>query len=178
MRAVTEVLPAVLSAASVVLLALRWGAWRWLAVAAAVPTLVVGLGEPGIAFPASLLVSSFGLLLGAWRWPADRALLGSAGLFVVLGGGLVTVWGPDDHQAVHDAWQWAALGPCLALVLAAAAGAGRARRAPQRWVGAVIAVVALTILAVTGTTDLLAAWLPAAAALAVTALLRGGRGRA
>src|SRR6478735_5610798 len=116
------VLPlAVVAAASVVTTALRWGAWRWLGLAAALPGAVVVLSTPP-AEGVAVVALGLGLLCCCWRWPAgtSRTVLGALAILAAVG--ITWAVGPAAPSGTLSTTAWLALLFCLALGLAGAAG--------------------------------------------------------
>jgi hypothetical protein len=196
---------ALLSAALLYLLMLRWGVWRWLAALVTLPALL----DPRLVMlehlaPAPIwlaLLATAALLAACWRVRAPLAAqllaglcLAAALLLLVFGAGSSPA--PDTVQAIrqplvgalHD-YSRIVRTPGTLLVVAfllclmAVLGLGRARGSGLRVVCALagllpFAVVVATVAGVSaGGTDALAAlvWCPPAGALGLTALLRGRR---
>ncbi|MBV9832494.1 MAG: glycosyltransferase family 2 protein [Marmoricola sp.] len=165
------------SAVALVLL-LRWGVWPWLGVVAAVPAGIVQTEVPTAAGVSGLLLG-VALVTWCWRRPvgptrATVGLLAAAGSVVVALRSDTSSWSVGSLPTAV----WACLAVCVALAAAAAVGLGRSRCVPLRW-ACLLAVVAPAVLAVVTVKAMaLAQWLPVAAALGVTGLLRGARGRA
>lgn len=179
------------------LLLVRWGVWRWLAALAVAPALVgpqfrvaEALARPSVLV-AALLVAAL-LAMGWTSRPPLPALIASAAL--VVAALLVDATAHAGDRSDQAAWLvgrvgsgWlTAFGGCLALAVAAAAGLGRARGSGLGPVTALAALASAALPAaavadggVTGRSLVPALVLaPAAAALGLTALARGRRGRA
>ena len=184
--------------------AVRWGVWRWLAAAAAAPALLDGrvlAGEQvvGTAPLVGLLVSAT-LVALCWRARPAPVHLVVAGLCAIGAGVLLAFADPLGRLpspaarvdalagTVRDLLVLTVPGLLLVAGAALAVGAGlglaRARASRMRVVSALVVglplLVALGLLARIPATwaDALAVicWWPLAAALGLTALLRGRRG--
>jgi hypothetical protein len=170
---------ALASAAVAATLALRWGAWRWLAVVAAVPALLVGVNA-SLAEAAAMLGLGAALLLTLWRWPLRQGRVAVALAVLVGSMAALVLSGPGRSElslrSVGSATA-VALSAALVVALAGGAGLGRSRLAPLRWACVLTSAAPLVPLALTGSVSQPAAWWPVAAALGVTGLLRGARGR-
>ena len=166
---------AVVAAASVVTTALRWGAWRWLGLAAALPGAVVVLSTPP-AEGVAIVALGLGLLCCCWHWPAgtSRTVLGALAILAAVG--ITWAVGPAAPSGTLSTTAWLALLFCLALGLAGAAGLARSHLLPLR-IACLLTVAAPTVLLVSSNGAAGAvAWWPASAALGLTGLLRGARG--
>ncbi len=165
-------------------LLLRWGVWRWLAAAASLPVLLgATTGAPGLAGPPLTAAVAAALLALGWRARQRRALLltllGAAALAAACLVAGAAAWRPAAGEPAGPGLALAAAVPALL----ALAGAGRARRS-----GLLVACLLLTappVAALVGAATAgaavgrdqvpLAALLPVAGALGLTALLRGRR---
>ena len=154
----------------------RWAVWRWLVVLAIVPVVVVGLvGTPTTGSAATLVVTSAGLALLAWRGapPPLWLLLG----VVTLAAAVVVLRVVDDPVWTIGPVTVGFLLVGVVLAALAALGLGRAPGSATALVLAIL-VVGPGLVAVLTHRDALAlvAWWPAAGALGLSALLRGRRG--
>jgi hypothetical protein len=162
------------------LVADRWGCWRWLTALATVPMLL----GPAMALELrtlgglSLMVATVAVMVAAWRaaprpraWVVGGVLLVSAGLLAHQAGppGLTLLSGHPLRLG--------GLTACALIVTAAVAGLGRSRARSLRLVCALLLLAPAFLLAAPGYAVLLAltTW-PIGAAIACSALLRGGRG--
>jgi Glycosyl transferase family 2 len=170
----SEVLSGLAAAVWVVPTLLRCGVWRWLGVVAGLAGawLVAMLDVPaGSVLPAALVGLS--LLLVCFELPASRPAVAAA---VAVGAAGLAAWLlVDSHPVAVGSGRWV----LLALALPAIVGAAGLGGAPWglRLACALPILASAVAIAVTGgdwTTAL--AWTPAAAALGLTALLRGRRG--
>ena len=170
------VLPlAVVAAASVVTMALRWGTWRWLGLAAAVPGAVVVLSTPpaeGIA----VVALGLGLLCCCWRWPAGSWRTTVGGFAILAAVGITRAVGPAVSPGTLSTTAWLGLLFCLALGLAGAAGLARSHLLPLRIACLLTAAAPAVLLGSSNGAAGAVAWWPASAALGLTGLLRGARG--
>lgn len=156
----------------------RWAVWRWLAVLAALPLVLVGwLGDVAAGSVVSLVLAGLGLAVFAWRGPPPLRAAAAAAVLVALA--VAAFWLLDDDPWRLGAGPWSALLPGVALALAAAAGLGRAGGSPVRLPCLVWLLVPAALLVVCDRDGLTAlAWWPPAGALGLTGLLRGRRGAA
>jgi len=166
------------AALTTVLALVRWAVWRWLAVLATLPLVVVGwLGDVAAGSMVSLVLAGLGLAVFAWRGPPPLRAAAAAAVLVALA--VAAFWLLDDDPWRLGAGPWSALLPGVALALAAAAGLGRAGGSPVRWPCLVWLVVPAALLVGCDRDGLTAlAWWPPAAALGLAGLLRGRRGAA
>jgi hypothetical protein len=168
--------------------ALRWGVWRWLALAAAVPVvagarLLWDADERGVRGALLVGAALVGITWRAWPRPATWVVsLGAlaAGVLLVsgadpLGGGLTVVGVPLLGRGLSTVLVLSA-----ACAVAAAAGLGRAaQNAPMRLVALLVLCAPLPLSLTEGYAVLVAlVWWPVAGAIGSTALLRGRRGHA
>jgi hypothetical protein len=163
-------LVAVLTTVSAYVVCVRWGCWRWLAVAAGLPVLVqirvLSEQPPRAVF--ALLMLALGLVTVSWRARTGPVGLAASGVVLTLGGALLAIGAPV-HAGLH-------IGRSALLVMAvvgvaAALGLGRSAALDLRLVCGATAVAGAT-----GGVGWLLAW-PVSGALGLTALLRGARGR-
>lgn len=153
----------------------RWGCWRWLAVAAALPAalddrMLVGQA-PRPAW--ALVLASLGVVTLSWRGRyAPRPALG-AGAVLTVAGGLLAFGAdllPADPAVAHVHLDRPVTSILALLGLLAALGVGRAGPVDLR----LACVVLVALGAAYGLQEV--AWWPVAGALGVTAMLRGRRG--
>ncbi|MDX6375676.1 MAG: hypothetical protein QOD98_4664, partial [Nocardioidaceae bacterium] len=170
-----SLLGCLLGAATAIVTLRRWDVWRWLTVVAAAPVVLGGLLEvldPGSVVVALLVGSA--LTVALWRArPMRTALVGAGALLA----GAIGVHYAAGGSSSPEALVLAAPGALLALL--AAAGLGRAAGTPALRLACLLAVLApaLAVAATAGDTGAALQTGPAGA-LGLTALLRGGRGRA
>lgn len=174
-----------LTAVGVVVLAYRWGVWRWLAVLVALPGLLPLL-DPG-QHPARdatfVLLTTVAAVVACWRatpWlPAAAAFVAAAS----------TVVGAFWNHSTPSAVAGMELVPLLIgslLAAAAALGLGRAAPSGMASVAALTGLLPILVLLVGWRSGglnepgglLALAWCPLAGAIGLTALIRGRRGRA
>lgn len=171
---------ALAATAPTVVVADRWGSWRWLTGLATVPMLLGPIMTlhlrplGGLA----LLVAAVAVAVMAWRaartptaWVLGVLLLVAAGVLAALAGR------PEITLLTGYPARLVGLIVCAVVAIAAIAGLGRSYSVPMRLVCALLLIAPLCLLAAPGYAALLAlnAW-PMAAAVGWTALLRGDRG--
>jgi hypothetical protein len=158
----------------------RWAVWRWLAVLATLLGLLGALtvADTSAASVALAVPVGAAVMLLSWDSPLHQRYQRAGAALVVAG---LVAW-----RLASDGWPPDSVRPgaaavtlgtaALLLGLAGVAGAGRAPGALMRWVCLLACCAGGAGLAAGG--DLLVSWvwLPGAAALGLTALLRGRRG--
>ena len=157
-----------------VVVARRWGVWLWLAVVTAAPALLVIAQRP-VGAGAALVLFSAAVVTLCWR-AEPRYVQVPLAFVLLLSGVLVShlaeVSAPRYHVVVGGVLLIA-----FGVAMAAGAGLGRSRSVPMRAVVMLTLTLPLLAFVATGSTDVVVAWWPVSAALGVTALLRGARGR-
>ncbi len=155
----------------------QWGVWRWLAAAATVPA---ALGAPMLVDQPRLttfavLSVSLGLVVLVWRGLPRSGPALVVGILITVVGGAAGVAADVVSRdpgvpSLHPAW-----GPMgtIAALLAGSAAAGLGRSA----IGDGRALTGTCAVAGTFNEPVLLVWLSASAALGLTLLLRGRRGR-
>jgi Glycosyl transferase family 2 len=180
-------LTGLVAAAAGYTVAVRWGVWRWLAIATTFPLLlddrllhqVDGRGAVGV-----LLILCALVVIGWRAWPRQVTWVPTL-VTLALGALLVATADPVSSSTSLGPVPLSAEGLSmvqvvgLLLALGAAAGLGRARySAPMRLMSLLLLVAPMSAIAAPGYVSLLAlVWWPVAGAIGLTALLRGSRGR-
>ena len=159
----------------VVPLLLRWGVWRWLAVASCLAGVLAVATRDDLSVGSVLLAALVGLalLVACFELPSPRHAVVES---VVIGAAGALAWLVTDPEPVQVGAAGWALVALVVLAVGGAAGLGGAPRG-LRLACALPVIVSSAALAYTGGDALTAlVWAPAAGALGVTAMLRGRRG--
>jgi Glycosyl transferase family 2 len=165
-----------LAVVAVYVVCVRWGCWRWLAAAAALPAAFddrMLLGQPGRAV-VGLVLACAGALALSWRGRHAPRPVAVAGALAVVAGGLLAV-GADVVSADPGAAHLHVVRPVTSLLallgLVAALGVGREGPVELR----LACIVPVVLGSAYGLAEVV--WWPVAGALGLTAMLRGARGR-
>lgn len=172
------VLGAILALSGPYLVAVRWGCWRWLAGIAVIPVALSPVVDPDVWGVLALASAGAAVVVGRWRASVGPAAWIACAVLLALA--VLASWEAapmDHHPFVGRAAFMTMAAVCVVVATTGVVGVGRAEDRELRLTCLLLLMAPMALGPAPGYPSLIlyGCW-PMAAAVAVTAVLRGSRG--